>query len=109
MRLSKTLDLEDGRAAVVREPTVGMMRNMLENYKSGGVLDLLSGNFASLSLLSQTVEMPEGETLGNLSLSELHEAWGVLKELAPFLEMMESLGRASVQQAATASTPGPST
>jgi len=110
MRLSKTLDFGDGRTVVVKEPTVGMVRGLIMDWKSGALIDLLMPKeFASLNALSaQLVELPGGESLDSLSLSEVGLIWEALKELAPFFKTLESLGQAALNPRAP-SKPGRST
>jgi len=93
MRLSKTVDLGEGRTAVVHEMQVQFVRNLLINIKGElaelQIEELLGERFTELiSLSSELIELPGNESIDNLAFSELKAIWEAFKEVnAAFFDL----------------------
>jgi len=96
MRLKKTIDLGDGRAAVVREMQVAFVRNLLVNLKRElrdlSVEELLGERFTELgSFFAELVELSDGDSLDSLTFSELQLIWNAFLEVnAAFFDLAGS-------------------
>lgn len=93
MRQQKTVPLGDGRVALVKEVTVKITRVVMSQadaLKQLSITALLTNHFDELAaLLGDCVEMPQGETLEDLTGSELIQVKNALQEVnADFLDLL---------------------
>jgi len=98
MRLSKTVDLGDGRFALLKEATVAQMRNALMQFKTGKfadmpVMELLTGHTVEIiGLLDDCITL-HGCNWEDLTYSEIMQIWDGAKGLLPFLAEIEKVIR----------------
>lgn len=102
MRTQASVDLGGGRLINIQELRVRDARNLMAQAKSMEQLDmgeLLSHRFDELvTLLSDCIQMPEGETLEDLSFSEVNQVKQALLEVnKDFLDLL-GLAAAPVPQ-----------
>ncbi|MGR9051369.1 MAG: hypothetical protein ACU84J_01845 [Gammaproteobacteria bacterium] len=93
MRLQKTISLDADRSVTVRELRVNDARNIMaqaEGLKTFGVKELVTQRIDELSaLLKDCIELPNGETLGDLTFSEVKEVKNALLEVnESFLDLL---------------------
>lgn len=93
MRRQTLLYLDDNRSVIVKELHVRTARNIIEQAEKLAqveIIDLFAKRFSEvLELLGDCVEMPTGETLDDLTGSELIEVKeALLKVNAGFLDLL---------------------
>lgn len=101
MRLSKVVPLDEQRSVTVTELRVKDVRNLVAQYKALDglkIADLLGGRFDELvALLPGCLAFPEGESLNDLSGSEMMMVAGALLEVnAAFLSLLPQEARAAM-------------
>lgn len=121
MRHHKTLDLDPGRLVTVREMRVSDVRHLFaqlshSDLSRAPIQELLAERWPELlALASDSLTMPEGETIDDLSLSELGQiasAWwelnkdffGRIEGLAQRLGVNPTRLRSSIAPASPASS-----
>lgn len=102
MRLSKTIPLNKGRFATVHELTVAEVRQLLSEHSTlsqAPTLELLRENHGEAKqVLSQAIELPKGETLDDLPLSE----WLLIN--SAFIELNQALFQLAAAREQVAAT-----
>ncbi|WP_333873054.1 hypothetical protein [Methylobacter sp.] len=93
MRRQKLIPLDDNRSVIVKELHVRTARNMMEQVEKLAqvdIIDLFTKRFNEvLELLDDCVQMPPGESLDDLTGSELIEVKEALLEVnAGFLDLL---------------------
>ncbi len=103
MRLSKTVPLDNHRTATLRELNVAEVRQLISEHSTLNqipTLELLSGHHGEAkAVLHAAIQLPEGEALDDLPLSEL------LLINAAFIELNAALFQLAAAKDTAAATP----
>lgn len=104
MRIEKTLELEPSRLVVIRELRVKDVRQLLTLFHpekaQHSIPDLVRNHLPDfISLTTDSLTLPEGETIDDLTLSECEEigrAWWDMHSrfFAPLLAIVKEQGNA---------------
>lgn len=102
MRLSKTIDLGDGRSVLLKEATVSQIRNLLNEFKNNGkyadmpITEMLTEHTVEIiGLLGDCITL-YGCQWDDLTYSEIMQIWEGGKALLPFLAEIEKVLRGLV-------------
>jgi len=109
MRVTKKIDLEEGRTVILHElrpkDVLKFLRSMPQELKDTDLITLLTERLPQLLLLLEweNIIPPAGENLEDLSLSECEQVWTVFREMHPMLflvagEMVKTALMASLQR-----------
>lgn len=102
MRLSKTIDLGDGRHAILKEATVSQVRNLLKEFKDNGkyadmpIVKMLTEHTVEIIGLMGDCITLYGCEWDDLTYSEIMQIWEGAKGLLPFLAEIEKVVRGLV-------------
>ena len=94
MRVTKTVDLGEGRAVILHElrpkDVLRFLRSLSQDMKNTEMLTLLTERLPQLLILLEweNIVPPAGENLEDLSLSECEQVWTVFREMHPMLFMV---------------------
>ena len=108
MRMTKTVDLGDGRTVILHElrpkDVLKFLRSLSQDLKNTDLLTLLTERLPQLLIMLEweNIVPPAGENLEDFSLSELEQVWTVFREMHPLLfvvagEMAKTVLMASFQ------------
>ncbi|MEO5355457.1 MAG: hypothetical protein H7835_19900 [Magnetococcus sp. XQGC-1] len=91
MRVTKTVDLGEGRMVILHElrpkDVLKFLRSISQDLKNTEMLTLLTERLPQLLILLEweNIVPPAGENLEDLSLSECEQIWTVFREMHPML------------------------
>jgi hypothetical protein len=94
MRITKTVDLDEGRTVILHElrprDVLKFLRTISQDLKNTDVFTLLTERLPQLLILleGENIIPPAGETLADLSLSECEQIWTVFREMHPMLFLL---------------------
>lgn len=114
MRHQKIIALDDNRALIVRELQVRQVRQLIgvtDTLDGADIVELLLARYAEIEpLLGDCVQLPPGESLDDLAISEIDTAVAAFLEVnASFLALMQGLGLVATERPAETETTESST